>query len=77
MHAYFLCLAAFVLFAKRAHSEEVRTNLEFVFLGWQNPTEFDAVAMTLKKPEKQQGQCLTVSSDKGQLCGLITWVTID
>ena len=33
--------------------------------------------MTLKKPEKQQGQCLTVSSDKGQLCGLITWVTID
>ena len=44
MHAYFLCLAAFVLFAKRAHSEEVRTNLEFVFLGWQNPTEFDAVA---------------------------------
>ena len=40
----FLCLAAFVLFAKRAHSEEVHTNLEFVFLVWQNPTEFDAVA---------------------------------
>ena len=40
----FLCLVAFVLFAKRAHSEEVHTNLEFVFLVWQNPTEFDAVA---------------------------------
>ena len=43
LHAYFLCLAAFVLLAKRAQSEEVCTNLEIVFLGWQNPTEFDAV----------------------------------
>ena len=40
----FLCLAAFVLLAKRAHSEEAHTNLEFVFFMWQNPTEFDAVA---------------------------------
>ena len=54
MHAIFLCLAAFVLLAKRAHSEEAHTNLEFVFFMWQNPTEFDAVATPFTQNDTEE-----------------------
>ena len=50
----FLCLAAFVLLAKRAQSEEVPTNLEFVFLMWRNPTEFDAVATPFTQNDTEE-----------------------
>ena len=50
----FLCLAAFVLLAKRAHSEEAHTNLEFVFFMWQNPTEFDAVATPFTQNDTEE-----------------------
>ena len=52
----FLCLAAFVLLAKQAQSEEVHTNLEFVFLmcTWQNPTEFDAVATLFTQNDTEE-----------------------
>ena len=50
----FLCLAAFVLLAKRAQSEEVPTNLESVFLMWRNPTEFDAVATPFTQNDTEE-----------------------
>ena len=46
----FLCLAAFVLLAKRAQSEEV----EFVFLMWRNPTEFDAVVTPFTQNDTEE-----------------------
>ena len=71
----FLCSAAFVLLAKRAQSEEVHTNLEFVFLMWQHPTEFDAVAtpFTQNDTEETTGtpSALCVGSGfRGSLVGI-------